>query len=451
MATVLQRLDDALSTPVDALPLHDVRSQMQLVRAAQAVAAARLVDLHRRMADLASAPDQFVRVDPVSELRRHGGLRSREVRSVESQAVAVEAAPDLGRLWSAGVTSSAHVEVVGRALDSAGDGRGGVIDRMGEIVEAAATMRIDDFDRMMKAVVRDAQPDEGVELFERQRRLTHHRQWNGVDGMLHYAGCIDAERGAAFAGAIDRKVEAMFHSGDRDVPIEVAPGVDPNDHRRALALLALCSGAAVDGGAPADARPARAELVVHVDLQTLRDGLHAHSVCRTNRGADLPPTTARRIACDAEIIPMVLGSPGVPLDVGRSRRLATAHQRRALEGVHITCAMPDCTVAFGHCTIHHITPWEQGGVTDLANLVPLCSRHHHAVHEGGWTIRLDPDTRRVEWTPPGAPLAPVAEAVGGATDADTSAAGASAADASVAKVGNARAAGVSMKRGSDPP
>ena len=85
----------------------------------------------------------------------------------------------------------------------------------------------------------------------------------------------------------------------------------------------------------------------------------------------------------------------VPLDVGKSKRLATVHQRRALAAVHPTCAFPNCTVKFAHCEPHHLTPWEHGGPTDLHNLVPLCSRHHHAVHEGGVTISLDEPTRQV--------------------------------------------------------
>ena len=50
---------------------------------------------------------------------------------------------------------------------------------------------------------------------------------------------------------------------------------------------------------------------------------------------------------------------------------------------------------FAHCEPHHIEYWENGGHTDLNNLVPLCSRHHHAAHEGGWKLHLDPDTREL--------------------------------------------------------
>jgi hypothetical protein len=145
-------------------------------------------------------------------------------------------------------------------------------------------------------------------------------------------------------------------------------------------------------------RPVRAELVVHVDLETLQNKVKAHTdttVCRTSFGADLPIETVRRIACDADIIPVVLNGPSVPIDVGRSKRLATAHQRRALESAHETCAIDGCAVPFHHCSIHHLDYWENGGPTDLDNLIPLCSRHHHKAHEGGWKLSLDPNSRQL--------------------------------------------------------
>ena len=76
------------------------------------------------------------------------------------------------------------------------------------------------------------------------------------------------------------------------------------------------------------------------------------------------------------------------------------HQRRALEAIHPTCAIPDCEVIFDHCNVHHIEYWAKsdsggGGSTDLNNMVPLCSRHHHAAHEGGWKLKLDPENREL--------------------------------------------------------
>jgi predicted restriction endonuclease len=99
------------------------------------------------------------------------------------------------------------------------------------------------------------------------------------------------------------------------------------------------------------------------------------------------------MACLANIIPAVLGANGVVLDLGRSQPVATPHQRRALRVLYQTCAISGCGVAFEHCTPHHISYWRNGGRTDIGNLLPLCSRHHHLAHEGGWQFSLDHESR----------------------------------------------------------
>ena len=108
----------------------------------------------------------------------------------------------------------------------------------------------------------------------------------------------------------------------------------------------------------------------------------------------------RRLLCDCEVLPVVLDGCGEVLDEGRSKRTATRRQRRALRAMHRTCAHPDCTVGFGACRIHHVRWWsEHTGPTDIDNLLPLCERHHHLVHEGGWTLTMTPD-RVATWLLP---------------------------------------------------
>ena len=60
--------------------------------------------------------------------------------------------------------------------------------------------------------------------------------------------------------------------------------------------------------------------------------------------------------------------------------------------MHRTCAHPDCTVAFSACDIHHIRWWgKHHGPTDIDNLLPVCVRHHHKIHDTGWSITLGPN------------------------------------------------------------
>ena len=87
---------------------------------------------------------------------------------------------------------------------------------------------------------------------------------------------------------------------------------------------------------------------------------------------------------------VVLHAPGC-LDLGRTTRVANRAQRRALRALYRTCAIPGCDTRYDLCQLHHIIWWEHGGRTDLANLLPLCVRHHHAVHDNGWHLVLAAD------------------------------------------------------------
>src|SRR5262245_15383058 len=87
---------------------------------------------------------------------------------------------------------------------------------------------------------------------------------------------------------------------------------------------------------------------------------------------------------------VVLHAPGL-LNLGRSSRLANRAQRRALRALYPTCAITGCEVGFAQCHIHHVIWYDKDGRTDLDNLLPLCSRHHHNVHDDGWILHLAPD------------------------------------------------------------
>lgn len=127
-----------------------------------------------------------------------------------------------------------------------------------------------------------------------------------------------------------------------------------------------------------------ASVMVHLSLQHLLDGLGS---ARLDSGAEISAGQARRLACNAGLIPAVFGGRSVPLDLGRRSRLHSTAQRAALSAVHDTCAAEGCQRPFAWTEIHHPDPWSRGGRTDLANALPLCGWHHRRAHDPGFDLR----------------------------------------------------------------
>ncbi|MGO4229652.1 DUF222 domain-containing protein [Arthrobacter sp. YAF34] len=105
-------------------------------------------------------------------------------------------------------------------------------------------------------------------------------------------------------------------------------------------------------------------------------------------------STVRKIACDADIIPVLLGGEGRILDIGRASRIFPPHHRKALIARDRGCAFPGCTIPATWCEAHHITYWSHGGTTGTENGVLLCSHHHHVIHKEHWTIHV---RRGIPW------------------------------------------------------
>ncbi|MGZ6878262.1 MAG: DUF222 domain-containing protein, partial [Nocardioidaceae bacterium] len=138
-------------------------------------------------------------------------------------------------------------------------------------------------------------------------------------------------------------------------------------------------------------------VVVTLDYQSLRAGL---GVGTLDSGDRLSAAAVRRLACDAQILPAVLGADGEVLDVGRTQRLVTAAIWKALVVRDRHCRFPGCRRQPIASDAHHLAHWADGGDTSLQNLVLLCRAHHTLIHQTGWQVRLNPTDRLPEFTPP---------------------------------------------------
>jgi hypothetical protein len=154
--------------------------------------------------------------------------------------------------------------------------------------------------------------------------------------------------------------------------------------RRADALLEIIGrGVAAPEGVT---RSPRTTLVITMSLEALMDALRGVGMLDTDEA--LSPSAVRRLACEAGIVPMVLGAQSEVLDLGYTRRHFTPAQRRALAARDHGCSYPGCTVPPMWCQAHHVTHWLHGGPTDLRNGALLCGRHHTVVHQRGLTATV---------------------------------------------------------------
>ena len=311
-------------------------------------------------------------------------------------------------------------------------------DELHRLLAASADDTIDGFKQRVAGYQLLAEQRAGINRAERQQAKSKLTLSDADDGMKKLTAELDPARHAVVVNALDELVDqhwrdphrppgtyelpklradALFTMAQRSIEgrLPTAPdaahhetpsertaesskhgsSTGPNHSSTTGSTSGSTTGASTGsstgsaaGSAAGSTRTGRAQVVVLIDHQTIVDGLlREGSRCELADGTPISPETARRLACEAGIIPAVLGTHGEPLDVGRRKRLATAAQRVALRLRSPTCEFPGCTVPHEWTKAHHINPWKPGGLTDLESLVALCTKHHGLVHEGGWTIQ----------------------------------------------------------------
>ena len=259
--------------------------------------------------------------------------------------------------------------------------------------------------------------DAVLEAQRRRARAKRHLRWgDDGDGSMWLRASLPHLEAAPLIAVLQAHVESDRHDerdrlkatratkpGPRTVREQV---IDDNhrtpDQRRADALTHLI----------ADHRDAprsigdRPRIVVTIREQDLREQAVKAGVLAT--GAKITAADLRRLCCDADLMPVVLGSHSEILDVGRTQRLVTPAIRRALTLRDGGCIFPGCTAADTRCEAHHLTPWWDGGATALHNLVLLCPFHHKLVEpdryrkqEDRWVIHIDHHTSQPVITAPG--------------------------------------------------
>lgn len=228
----------------------------------------------------------------------------------------------------------------------------------------------------------------------KQRRLRlapdHH-------GSMTISGSLPLAEGAQLAAQLEALLPPL-------ASYQLADQLPDRDARTADALLLLAQIAANSGDLPCQGMD-RPHVIITMEQDTLATGLG--TIQLLGNAGQLGAGDARRLACDAGLIPVVLGSGSQPLDVGREHRHFTKPIRMALTLRDGGCAFPGCTAVPAACEAHHIQPWWMGGESSLANAVLLCPFHHRLVEpdpsrsgESQWRVHLDPVNGLPWFTPP---------------------------------------------------
>lgn len=309
----------------------------------------------------------------------------------------------------AGVVSPTQAEVVVAAVqDLPGNRR---LRRRAEthLLEQAGSLDATDLTKVGRHLVHVVDPDRADRRDEAalaaQERAAHQQRFltivdDGAGG-VRLKGRGSVEDAAVLRAALlpltrPEPAPTPAEVGEDDEP--AARATDPRDHgARMWDALVRVGQHALDTDLPPDGHGARPSVVVTLSYDDLAA---AAGTATTADGLRLPADSVRRWACDAGLIPVVLGRGGEILDVGRGCRLVTRPLWTALVVRDGGCAFPGCHRPPIMCHAHHIRHWCDGGGTSLDNLVMLCGHHHRVIHHTPWQVALSRADGRPEFTPP---------------------------------------------------
>jgi len=326
-----------------------------------------------------------------SWLTVQGGLSKREAAGMLHQAKELAEHPEVAHAAAAGrisVNQARAISGVLGGLDGLDDEQQALAEQL--LLDMAGAM---DSDRLAKATpqvlaqVAPAQAEETLErrlqrqaeAAQRNRSLVFRRDGNGS---ILFTGSLPLIDGEAWIAQLDAYTESKRRTAveERD---PAGAGLTP-EQRRADALIAMILHHSQGRRAPKVGGD-RPRIVVTVDYTKLLADATAAGLI--GDGEQLSAGDLRRLCCDADLLPAVLGGPSTVLDVGRDHRLVPADLRAALVLRDGGCVFPGCHARPTESEAHHIIPWWKGGVTALSNLVLLCHHHHGLLEPARYGIR----------------------------------------------------------------
>ncbi|WP_406022172.1 HNH endonuclease [Nocardioides sp. NBC_00850] len=220
---------------------------------------------------------------------------------------------------------------------------------------------------------------------ERAHQKTALRVWNNHDGTIGFDGVLPTSIGMRFK----RLVEAYAQPRNQQLIAKGAP-LPPWERLMGQGFVRLLE--TVDPAALPRHGGDATTINVVINLEELRKdlGIATLGYDETN-GTTISAAEARRMACNATIIPWVLGSDSEVLDAGRGSRFFQPIQRKAMRLQQKCCQAEGCDMPPEWCDAHHLEPWAVGGKTDLKDGALLCPHHHRLAHNPAYVHERLPD------------------------------------------------------------
>lgn len=411
IASLLSEVRVDSATAVDALPAEEL---LELLR--------RVGDLHRVADSLgavaAASVARRLRGDPdFCRVALGGDAGARAASELIRELTRVD--DDTVRAWETVGDAIAprsslqgeplpprHEPIAGAVLDGAVGARAAAIiargiDRIADhadvdtraaveetLVEYTGSLTTRELTRAVRSLPDRFDPDGAEPREEHLRRLSKVTIRQLPGGLTRLIADLHPEAAGFIAAALDARTAPRRRVAFTDDP--GIPGPEDADHRTlAQKRVDALAGIARDAlrADPGTLAGTAVTMLVTVPLEALRTGLGAAQIA----GVDEPlsAATARRLAADAELIPVVLGADSEPLDLGRTSRLFSEAQRRAMVVRDGGCVWPGCPAPPAWCEAAHLNPWLPHGPTDLDNGALMCAHHHHRFDRDGWRLRRD--------------------------------------------------------------
>ena len=325
-----------------------------------------------------------------SVLRDQAGKSKSQARRSLGTAEVLDEMPGLRAAVDSGEVALANAE---RLADAAQRTDPEAVDSASDLLEMAKDLPPDKFAREASAWTQRHQSDHGHQDWLDKRRQRYLKTWKRQDGMVRLDGLLDPETGTRICNRLQGTAEELRRQDQKTVRANgeesAAPG-DPGggeetrswDQLRADALDLLTSGNAEGSKASGSGGRPKAEIIAVADIGVLT-GENPSGRCEISGVGPVPPEVLERIACDAQLTGVIFAD-GKPLYHGSTVRTATGAQWRMLiarDGGCVGCGAPP-----EQCQAHHIVPYARLRRTDIDNLVLVCWRCHHNIHDHHWRV-----------------------------------------------------------------